>query len=71
MSYDFSAFKKKQGDARVNRPGQTGPVSFTYLVAVGPRGQRTIDFHIMLERLGKIRVSEWTTAAWVKALKEE
>jgi len=71
MSYDFSAYKKKQGDARVNRPGQTGPVSFTHLVAVGPKGQKTIDHHIMLERLGKIKTAEWTVAAWVKALKEE
>jgi hypothetical protein len=71
MSYDFSAFKKKQGDARVNRPGQTGPVSFFYLVATGPRGQKTIDHHIMLERLGKTKINEWTVSAWVKALQEE
>jgi len=71
MSYDFSSFKKKQGDARVNRPGQTGPVSFYYLVAVGPQGQKTIDHHIMMERLGKTKINEWTVSAWVKALQEE
>jgi hypothetical protein len=71
MSYDFSPWKKKQGDARVNRPGQTGPVSFFYLVATGPRGQRTIDYHIMLTRLGKANVNDWTVAAWVKALTAE
>jgi hypothetical protein len=71
MSYDFSAFKKKQSDARVNRPGQTGPVSFFYLVATGPKGQRTIDHHIMLARLGKTQINDWTVAAWVRALQEE
>lgn len=71
MSYDFSPWKKKQGDSRVNRPGQTGPVSFFYLVAVGPRGQKTIDHHIMLTRLGKANINDLTTAGWVRLLKEE
>ena len=71
MSYDFSPWKKRQGDARVNRPGQTGPVSFHYLVAVGPRGQKTIDHHIMLTRLGKMQINDLTVAGWVKLLTEE
>lgn len=71
MSYDFSPWKKKQGDSRFNRPGQTRPVSFFYLIAVGPKGQKTIDHHIMLTRLGKANINDWTTAAWVKALQEE
>ncbi len=71
MSYDFSPWKKKQGDARVNRMGQTGPVSFFYLVAVGPRGQKTIDHHIYLERLGKMQINDLTVSGWVKMLKEE
>lgn len=71
ISYDFSPWKKQQGDARVNRPGQTGMVSFFYLVAVGPKGQKTIDHHILLHRMGKTNVNEYTTAGWVKALMEE
>ncbi len=71
VSYDFSPWKKRQGDARVNRPGQTGPVSFFYLVAVGPRGQATIDQHIMLARLGKMQLNDLTVSAWVKLLQEE
>jgi len=71
LSYDFSAFKKKQGDARVNRPGQTGPVTFTYLVATGPRGQKTIDHHVMMVRLGKMQLNDMTTRAWVKVLEDE
>lgn len=71
MSYDFSPWKKLQGDARVNRPGQTGPVSFHYLIAVGPRGQKTIDHHIIMSRLGKTDIARWTVSAWVRALEEE
>lgn len=71
MSYDFSPWKKKQGDARVNRKGQTGPVSFFYLVAVGPRGQKTIDHHIFAERTGKMKINDLTTSGWVKMLEEE
>ena len=71
VSYDSSSFKKKQGDARVNRPGQTGPVSSFYLTAVGPKGQRTIDHHQLMTRLGKDNINAWTVSAWVKALMEE
>jgi len=71
MSYDFSPWKKKQGDSRVNRPGQTGPVSFFYLIAVGPKGQKTFDHHIMMTRLGKTNINDWTMSAWTKALTEE
>jgi hypothetical protein len=71
VSYDFSPWKKKQGDARVNRTGQTGPVSFFYLTAVGPKGQATIDRYIMLARLGKMQLNDLTTAGWVKVLTEE
>lgn len=71
MSFDFSPWKKRQGDARVNRPGQTGPVSFFYLVAVGPKGQKTIDHHVILHRLGKMNINDLTTSAWVKLLREE
>lgn len=71
MSFDFSPWKKKQGDARVNRTGQTGPVSFFYLIAVGPKGQKTIDHHVLMHRTGKANINDWTTSAWVRALKEE
>lgn len=70
-SYDFSNFKKQQGDARVNRPGQTQMVRYYYLLAVGPRGQKTIDHHIMLERTGKADLANATVAGWVRALREE
>lgn len=71
MSYDASTFKKKQGDARTNRPGQTGPVSYFYLIAVGPKGQKTIDHHTMMARLGKANLNEWTVSAWASKLMEE
>ena len=70
-SYDFSNLKKKQGDARVNRPGQTRMVRYYAMVAVGPRGQKTIDAHVLAERTGKGMLADATVAKWVAALKEE
>jgi hypothetical protein len=71
ISYDASPWKKRQGDARVNRTGQTRPVNFFYLTATGPKGQRTIDTHLMLLRLNKMRVADLTVSGWVKMLEEE
>lgn len=71
MSFDFSSMKKKQGDARVNRTGQTGMVSFFYLIAVGPKGEKTIDHHVFMQRTGKMQINDLTTSGWVKLLREE
>lgn len=71
ISYGFEPWKKKQADARTNRPGQRGMVSYFYLIAVGPKGQKTIDHHVMMHRLEKANINDWTIAAWVRALTEE
>lgn len=70
-SFDESYWKKEQGDARVDRPGQVHPVSPFNIVAVGPKGQKTIDHKIVLARQGKEDLATWTTSAWIKALTEE
>ena len=71
MSYDYSYFKAVQSAARVARPGQTNVIRTTDVVATGPKGQQTIDHVVLKARLGKANLAEMTTAAWVKALKEE
>jgi hypothetical protein len=71
MSYDYSYFKAVQSAARVARPGQTSVIRTTDVVATGPKGQQTIDHVVLKARLGKADLAEMTTAAWVKALKEE
>lgn len=71
LSYDYSFWKYLQSGARVDRPGQTHPVSSFDIVATGPKGQKTTD-HIKLKvRRGKADIANWTTAAWVDALLEE
>jgi len=70
-SYDYSLRKFLQAGDRVYGPGQKHPVSYFDLVARGPKGQRTIDDIILTARRGKANISDWTTAAWVRALRDE
>jgi hypothetical protein len=70
-SFDYSLWKKLQSDARVDRPGQTSPVSYFDIIAVGPKGQRTIDHIIIKTQREKEEVATWTTSAWVQALTAE
>jgi len=70
-SSDYSYWKASQAAARIDRPGQVHATSFFDLVAVGPKGQKTIDHIIVKARQGKEDVANWTTAGWVRALTEE
>ena len=71
LSFDYSYWKSVQSAARVDRPGQTSPISMFDVVAEGPRGQRTIDHTIVKALRDKSDIAIWTTSAWVKALMEE
>jgi hypothetical protein len=71
LSYDFSLYKYTQSRDRIHRPGQTRPTSYFDVVATGPNGQKTIDHHIVKARREKHDLANWTTAAWVRALREE
>ena len=70
-SSDYSYWKATQAAARIDRPGQVHSTSYFDLVAVGPKGQKTIDHVIVKARRGKEEVANWTTSAWIKALTEE
>jgi hypothetical protein len=52
-------------------PGQTKPVAYFDILAVGPKGQKTIDHVILKARKESEEIANWTTEKWVKALKEE
>ncbi len=71
MSSGYSPGKSAQTLDRVYGPGQKFPIAYYNVVAVGPRGQRTIDHDILLARLSGEDVATRTAAAWVKAFKEE
>lgn len=71
MSTDYSLWKSQQTAARVDRPGQTHAVSYYDIVAVGPRGQKTIDHAVIKARREREDVATWTASRWLAAITEE
>ena len=71
MSRGHSLYKLLQGDDRVHRPGQTEAVSYTDQTAVGPRGQRTVDYNVLVALAKKEDLANLTTSAWVRLVSEE
>lgn len=68
VSNDYSLKIRLQSEDRVHRPGQTRAVSYFDLVAVGPKGQKTIDADIIKALRDKQNIAEWTASAWIRAL---
>jgi len=71
MSSDYSPGKFAQSADRMQGPAQTHPIAYFDIVAVGPRGQRTIDHDILAARISGEDVATRTASAWVRALTEE
>lgn len=70
VSNDYSLMKRQQSEDRPHGPGQTQPVSYHDILAVGPKGERTID-HIVIGALRrKEDVASWTCGAWENILRE-
>lgn len=71
MSNAPSLMIRNQSEDRPHGPGQTQPISYHDIVAVGPKGQQTVD-HVVLEALrNKDDLARWTCSAWIKALTVE
>jgi len=58
-----------QSEDRIHRPGQTRPTSYFDMIAVGPNGERTIDYTIIQRLRNKHSVAEMTSAAWLDELR--
>ena len=71
MSSGYSPGKSAQTLDRVYGPGQQHPIAYYDIVAVGPKGQKTIDRDILVARRAGQDIATWTADAWVKALTEE
>ena len=71
LSEVYSPGKMAQTLDRIYGPGMTRPVSFYSIVAVGPRGQKTIDHDVLVARMSGEDVATRTSTAWVKALQKE
>jgi SNF2 family DNA or RNA helicase len=71
LSNDYSLLTRLQSEDRVHRGGQTHAVSYYDIVAVGPKGQKTIDHEVTLALQEKKNLAEWTMSAWLAALRAE
>lgn len=71
MSSGYSPGVSAQTLDRVYGPGQKHPIAYFNVLAVGPRGERTIDHKIEEARRAGADIAEWTARQWVKALTEE
>jgi hypothetical protein len=71
MSDVYSPGRSAQTLDRVYGPGQKFPIAYYNIVAVGPKGQRTIDHDILTTRLAGEDIATRTAEAWVKALEGE
>ena len=68
MSNSFSYTDRIQIEDRCHRIGQTNPVLYIDVVAVGPNGQRTVDHHVLDCLRNKRSVAEETCSGWRKIL---
>jgi SNF2 family DNA or RNA helicase len=71
LSLDFSLLKLNQSKGRIDRPGQKRPITYVYVTATGPKGQKTIDHHILKALLNQGKISDWTAQQWKSKLLEE
>lgn len=71
MSCGYSPGRAAQTLDRVYGPNQKHPIAYFNIVAVGPKGQRTIDHDILLARLEGEDVATRTASAWVAKLRDE
>jgi SNF2 family DNA or RNA helicase len=71
LSSDYNLLVRKQADDRVHRTGQVHDCMYQDVLATGPAGQRTIDHTMYNARARKDNMANWTTSAWVTALKAE
>ena len=66
-----SWYHRSQSEDRPHGPGQTQPIWYGDIVAVGPKGQHTIEHHILKGLRGKKDLAKYTCSAWIEALRLE
>lgn len=63
--------ERTQAVGRIERPGATQPMLCVFVLATGPKGQRTWDHHNFAALQAKDDMSKWTVAQWMRILSEE
>lgn len=71
LSNDWSLGIRLQSEDRCHRPGQKHPVTYIDVIAVGPKGQRTIDWTVYQALIKKQELAHLTASAWRKKLEED
>jgi SNF2 family DNA or RNA helicase len=71
LSNDFSYTTRVQAEDRCHRIGQKNAVLYIDAVAVGPKGQRTVDSHVLDCLRTKESIAEMTCRAWKRVLEDE
>lgn len=71
MSHDTKLRVYLQARGRIDRPGQRNPICYVDVVATGPKGQKTIDHHVLSALRNKEDIANWTAANWRQKLTEE
>jgi len=71
LSNSWSLMTRLQSEDRPIGPGQTQAVSYHDVVAVGPRGQRTVDHETVAALRAKDNLARWTREKWIRLLREE
>lgn len=71
MSNDPALIKRTQAIGRIERPGATQPMLIVDMVAVGPKGQKTVDHHKIKALRNKQDMALWTVSQWRAILEEE
>jgi SNF2 family DNA or RNA helicase len=70
-SNDFSLMTYQQSAARILGPDQKFPAAYFDVVAEGPRGQKTVDHHVIAKLRAKEDVAGVSARAWASILKDE
>jgi SNF2 family DNA or RNA helicase len=70
MSMDHSLIKYEQSNDRLDRIGQTMPISYINILATSPRGGKTVDHLIMDSVINKHEMSKWSMNQWREKVRD-
>ncbi len=70
LSNSFSFTDRIQSEDRIHRISQHSPCLYIDVLAVGPKGQKSVDHHVLDCLRNKQNLAEMTTRAWRKVLEE-
>ncbi len=70
LSNSFSFTDRIQSEDRQHRIGQKNPCTYIDVLAVGPKGQKTVDHHVLECLRNKKNLAETTCSAWKRILNE-